>query len=899
MLFFPSHNAVNANPVMCENVKSIEVVLQLTDNEYSEYVGSLANHEDAYWLLDELDDDLLKIVEQRPEDVERICRLNSMAFEQLPEIDMRLRLLGYNFNTRLIAAILRKSVTDAKAIYLAGIEFCRTNKHYEVGKSIAQNVFRLWTLAPIPDDEALFFLMKAKEFYEELGKHEDCVVVLCAAAMRFADAAAFQSAYRALADAQQIALGHKLYRLHVRTLETQATVALMEGDLPYAETEFDRCIELYNEIGEPPAFWLKANAALVKMRQNKYPAARDLYLDLIKNYSATEFTAEHRQAKINLLVCYRELNDSAAIQDLSNQVESDLEILELEQRIEAHLVLAKTYFHIKDFPTACNHLKNACFGIQIEIDQFYRLHYRRGVRERYMARIKCMLANLEPTGQCGEILPALILCCSNALLDWLSTLEWHDRIQQSAEIPIETKEELSKNIEELIQFGTPFLYGFREKYDDPFEFAGANAAKSMGQQVAKAADYSRPWREFNDLATRIREVHELPSPLEDASLQQSLNKIEKLLAQNSSFLFSFVCAEGWVFLFVMGNQFYKSVLDSNHAQQFFLALHEYQRGGIDRGTFKARLSDLQLSLSPVMSKIIKLIEDNSISELVFVSDQITEGIPVLPSLFSSDVLRSRIMTSGFVFRSCPILKEGHDPSFVDGSCVYISNSADDLTLANAEKNLVRNAFGNEKFAEIDLLFENADFSTDPIKSANALHFTSHSVSATAFTDTNFVSTSTDITKKGLWLESAQREAHKLNLSLVVLNGCNTGSTMSWNYFKKFLTHEKVGLSSIFLLNRRCFVAATHWNMPDVMGYAFTSLFFKRLASQPSPIRAWNMVIVELYEMTPELTIKLFEEIPNEVERTKRIAALKQSKTKLPFRDIFYLGVFQQSSLLKA
>jgi hypothetical protein len=47
------------------------------------------------------------------------------------------------------------------------------------------------------------------------------------------------------------------------------------------------------------------------------------------------------------------------------------------------------------------------------------------------------------------------------------------------------------------------------------------------------------------------------------------------------------------------------------------------------------------------------------------------------------------------------------------------------------------------------------------------------------------------------------------------------------------------------------------------------------------------------------TIKLLEDIPNEAERTKRIDVLKQSKAKFPFRDIYYLGVFQQCSLLKA
>ena len=154
---------------MSKKVKSIEEILLLTDKGYAEYIDSLAKEEDVYWVLDELDDWLLKIVEQQPEKVGRICRINSTAFEKLPEKDLRLHLISYNFNTRLIAAICGGKVSEAKDFFRDGIEHCRKHKHYEAGKSICQNVFGIWKLAAMPSDEALHFLMLIKEFYEELS----------------------------------------------------------------------------------------------------------------------------------------------------------------------------------------------------------------------------------------------------------------------------------------------------------------------------------------------------------------------------------------------------------------------------------------------------------------------------------------------------------------------------------------------------------------------------------------------------------------------------------------------------------------------------------------------------------------------------------------------------------
>jgi antirestriction protein len=205
---------------MCKPTKTVDEILSLSDEDYTIYVGNLLK-EDALYKMDELDDELLKTVDKRPVDVERICRINSVVFAKLDKNDVSTLLLAYNFNTLMIAAICQNNISESKSIFLEGIGLCRDNKYYEAGKSLSQNVFRLFTSGQMAHDEAPYFLTKITEFYNALEKHKDTMEALCAAALYFADASAFQSAYRAIHDAQQIALAHKMLHPQIQILETQ------------------------------------------------------------------------------------------------------------------------------------------------------------------------------------------------------------------------------------------------------------------------------------------------------------------------------------------------------------------------------------------------------------------------------------------------------------------------------------------------------------------------------------------------------------------------------------------------------------------------------------------------------------------------------------------------------
>lgn len=879
------------------DIKSIDEIFGLSEEEYRSYLADLLQNEYAIYDIDELDDELLKVIDTHPEAVERICRINHTVFSELLDDDLRISLLAYNYNSLMAAVIRLNNIPEAKSIFRDGIAHCVDNKHYEAGYSISRNLFRIFSFNQFPVDEAPYFLAQVTEFYKALGKHQDIVEVLCAAASYFSEASAFQSAYRALHDAQEIAVLHQLSRCHLQILETQGMVALAEGDLSCADSEFEKCFDFYKELNETPPFNLSANAALVKLRNHDYVSAKNIYKSLLDSINDESDVSQFFLIKINLLVCYRELNDKVAVDELSPQIEHDLELYEIDDRVEARLILAKTYIHFQEISQVANNLKCACIEIQLLIDKYQRLHYRRGVREQYLRRIRPMLMSLEPSGSVDDVLHALVLCSSNALLDWFSVLEWTDLIKQSETVSTAIKEELSTNIEVLIRFGTPFLYGFREKYDDPFELASGNLSEKLGEHVARSLDYSLPWREFNDLVTRICQAYGFPSPCEGATIQHGVEILNQRLATGTAFLFSFACSNGCVFVFIIGGRYFKTSILIDNVRQFYKALYRYQRGETSRGTFHAELIHLQKSLEPTMAMVVNLLESNAISELVLLADHLTEGFPIVPSILASEKLRLRVKELGFVIRTCPAIKEGLADFPVSGPAFLISNSEERLNLAESELAQIKIAFLGQDYFELDLQKEDVDFSRPSLNSAKHLHMVTHSIPANTFKDPFFISTSTDSTKNGVWLESVQREAHKLQFTLVVLNGCNTGTTSNWNYFKRFSTNEKVGLSSAFLLNRRCSVIATQWNEPENVGYIFSTLFYKRLIDQPMAVNAYALALVDLYELTKEDAIALLDKISDEKTRVDQCATLKRAQTDFPFRNHYFLGMFQFYSLL--
>ena len=457
---------------------------------------------------------------------------------------------------------------------------------------------------------------------------------------------------------------------------------------------------------------------------------------------------------------------------------------------------------------------------------------------------------------------------------------------------------LSWKRDELIRFGTPFLYGFREKYDDPFQFSNGQFAEKVGKETARAFDYSLPWQEFNDLAAQICREFAVSLPFESASIQNISSSLLENYANETGFVFSFASKEGCAFFIVAGTQYFRLTISVDALLQYRKALFEYQRANtsVNRIVFQKELGKLAACLHPVALKIQELVETTTLSKLNLVCDFLTEGIPIIPSLIQIDALRLKMKERPFVVKTCQAFCEVQREPLAIGPVVCISNSEDNLEMANSEKAIVKRAFEGWPFFDVDLAHQGVDFSQPPSSTSYVLHLATHSLPANFFTDPFFVSTGAE-KKNSIWLESIQREAHRLQLRLVFLNGCNTGTTANWNYFRAFKTSEKVGLTSAFLLNMRCGVVATQWNETDIVAYTFSLLFYKQLLSELNPERSFTLALIDLFELTKDDSVKLFQHIIEEPIRAARCAAVLSAKTDFPFRNPFCLGMFQFFSLL--
>lgn len=875
----------------------IDRVLSLSSDELTDYLRDLLSSEDAIWQFDDFDDALLKNVEERPEEVDRICTQIAALIAEMPDGEAKLFCKSYGYNTAMAAAFFRQQPSRVDAIFSEGLAYCKEHALYEAGKSLIGNMIHMRKSASLPADEMLSLLRIARDFYVALERHKDAVETLCDAATQFADVQAFQSAYRAIHDAQEIVAANDLPHEQVRVLETNGMVALTEGDLKCAAGEFKKCLGLLDHLGEPASFELRSNNALVELRSERYESAATGFQSLLEDFPDAEHEARRRQLLVNMLVCRRETGDETASMKLVEQIDSVLSEIGTEQRIEAQLVVAKTFVRFDKASLAVVRLQDTCFQIQRLIDPIQRLHYRRGVRENYVDRIRGFLAEVPESGKAEEILPLLALCSSNSLLDWFSALRWYDEVDRNAAIPEQLKAELRECVEDLIRFGAPFLYGFREKYDDPFSMPENVMRDKVGAEMAKAIDYSGPWRRFNTTTDKIRRLVELASPFDAASLEAVVERLWRRLETGSAFLISLVSKEGCQLFLLSDGEYRRLEISWEKLKGSAVALNAYQRNTMSRREFCRTLREFEAENRDVLSAITAFVENDRVAELVVVSDYLTESITLLPAILASDNIRDRIRDRKFVYRTCPALWAEPFHPLEMGPCVFIHNSGQDLELAESEVAMVRRATSGREFTTVDLNLHKLDFADPPLSETSILHLSTQSFPADSFTDPMFVSTASRLQENSLWLESIQREARRLKVNFAFLNGCNTGTTSNWNYFKKFSTNEQVGIASAILLNRKSVVVASRWNVMEMAAYAFSYLLYERLKNERNPTVAFITALVDLYNLSRPQALEIFNAIEDEEARRKRVEALTDSPIEFPFRDPYYLGMFQLQSLL--
>lgn len=430
---------------------------------FEPHFRALAADTESDFELDEIDDALQQATPKS--DDARACAY--LAAEILASAD-RPFFLAYALNTAVGASCMAGDTERARRYLKQLVDLTIETGTDLAALSAAENVRRLLP-GNAKADHVPNILYEVVRLYRHLGMIEKAIENLIIAAYLFADFGAFQPAYHSLGEAEDLARDNKLLQEYSDVVSATYSVCLSEGDHAYAEIMWPTLKQKYVELGKPVPKHLAANRATLLFQTGDHLAAREAFEEVLADIEpGDEFDEERSKILINLSACLRELGEHAlsdARMAAARRLLSTFEDVDPEHPLEAELIAARNAVAKGDLVEAASCLNRAAKSLDAGVGLVEKLHYRRGLRERYVPRIERLLASLAVTGRAADVIPVIAATRANRVSDWLYFLEWAEML--AAKLSPEEKEELDLLVDHLAQHGSPHLFGYLEKYDDP------------------------------------------------------------------------------------------------------------------------------------------------------------------------------------------------------------------------------------------------------------------------------------------------------------------------------------------------------------------------------------------------------------------------------------------------
>ena len=876
-------------------------------DKYKESIYELTESQDTYDILDRLDDMLIKYSKKAPEKVIKACEINLKVYE-----NRYIKMYGYTFNTILAAYTQLRDSSNILEIFKQSIEYVIDNNLVLVGESIVKNIWLAVERKCFNKDEYLELLNVEVSFFRHFKKFDECIDRMLKAANIFLSVGAFQSAYRILSEAKAVALENKLINRQTEILENVALVAFFENDFNYAEIYFKKAIELFKFLKKDIPKTLLFNLATAKMNINKNSEAMRLFRYLYKSNMIS--MGLNLKCLLNMAICERKSgNLKEAVIYINNVLESFQEIESLEEKIELCLTAAKIFQLSNQHIKSIQYTKKAVYIIEEQLNEYSRLHYRRGIRENYIKRFRDIIVNFPSNGDIDTILEVIIFTKLNIYSDWFSFLNWYERVLERMDLPEVIKDEITENLQKLMNFGAPVLYGFREKYDDPFE------TPLNTHSFLKEAAYHIPWQNLNLTIKKVLKHTKMNTPYQDSKVDVLAEIVRKKLSDKSYLLF-FYTTKDYIYIIRLFEQKYimykfssKIVLD------FTDKLEDYRNKKLGFDKFVRQLNKFTKFLDDNLKEIFKDILDCKPKKIIILNNQFTISIPIIGCLISNDDTRDFLKKEVEIL-CCPVLFPSLNKEILYNNFVGIVQDNSDLQLAESE---IKNIMNILKPSNPDILYID---NTDPddykrtlkksddfirtlknaqkksedliqtIKKADIIHFSTHGTPIGNFTDPSFASIPGTMSDNNLSFDMIQSHIWTFKYNSVFLNICDSHDIANHNLFKFFDTNEMISYSSTFLLNRKSSIISTLWSVKDILSFFYSYLYYKNLALGLKPSYAYLKATIGLYELNKNECLNILDSIENEILRNKKKNIMKNCPAH-PFRNIYSYGAYTISGLL--
>lgn len=835
---------------------------------FEPHIRALLADTESDFELDEIDDALQQATPKS--DDARVCAY--LAAEILSSAD-RPWSLAYALNTAVGASCMAGDTERARRYLKQLVDLTIEAGTDLAALSAAENVRRLLP-GNAKADHVPNILYEVVRLYRHLGKFEKAIENLIIAAYLFADFGAFQPAYHSLGEAEDLARDNKLLQEYADVVSATYAVCMLEGDHAYAERMWPTLKQKYVELGKPVPTHLAANRATLLFQTGDHVAAREALEEALADIeSGDEFDEVRSRILINLSACLRELGEhelSDARMAAARQLLSTFEDVDPEHPLEAELIAAKNAVVKGDLVEAASCLNRAAKSLDAGVGLVEKLHYRRGLRERYVSRVERLLASLATTGRAADVIPVVAATRANRVSDWLYFLEWAEML--TTKLSPEEKEELDHLVDHLAQHGSPHLFGYLEKHDDPMS----------------AMPKPDPWRDIAEYADKTSARHGVRRPFQNATAARIAETIVERLDEGYAILVNMVGADHKMLLLI-GDRYVLCDLPQAETRAFFEALLRHRQEpdqakalGLAVGAYQAALLR---SLAPVLSELAV----ESCKGVIFIPDG-WNLTPINLVMIGDPKIRARMAAGEFEVRTCIALYPAKRQVVAPESCLGIIESDSGLRYDRADVEGFFKGVGATR-----RLLEEPTWNefTEAMASTDALILSHHGASVGLFRDPFFADMAGPYGKSAMNLMSLQGAAFRWPHRLAVLGTCHSGGLVNRNYQAQFSSHDLMGFPTVFLLNGRSEVLAASWAIIDRFNLLFTTLFVPSL-QKAHPSLAASTALASLIELPkeelPDLVHRAF---PTEVLKTSVLLEQIDNLRRQPF----CYGAYQTYTLL--
>lgn len=722
-------------------------------------------------------------------------------------------------------------------------------------------------------DYLMHLLADMRRFYVHFGATDLAISSTLTVAKLLADYGAFQSAYRALADAEGLARKHHRAKLLAEVLTVTASTALLDKDSAFCVKVGSIAKELYSELGEGIPFSLIANLATASMREGDHATALVGYQECLRA------GGPEVPLLTNISACLRQMGDldgadeqMRAARAYAMREETD----EPERYVELELVAAANAIAAGRLSKVTECLSDAVAFLDLVLSTVDKLHYRRAVRERYIGRIETMMGKLPVQGAADDVIDIVASTRSNQLTDWLHILDWADEL--SIQLTHEERAALTESLSRLANFGAPYLQGYLEKYNDP-----------LAQEIMPD-----PWREFSELAKQLAERHSFRHALATSCIANAANLIHRRLADGYALLFV-LTAGGDKALLLVGDQYHFCNLPTDQTAAFGQSLHAHRDNTTTPQKFNEVLSQYQSALLSSFDSVLPLLVADECRGLILFPDRL-DLLPANLLAYGHPPLRKRMASGEFEIRTCVAIYPCKSGATLATKPLALLEEPTNLQLPKAQFDSFCTVLGlpgqvlvNATSAQLAAAMEDTD----------TLILAQHGMPIGMFSDPAFANTQGAM-HTGIYFDTIQRSAYRWPHRLVMLSACHSGGLISRNAQRDFESHELAGYTSIFLTNRQSVATGAAWATLDRFDYLLSTRFAIELAHGTEPSRAFSIALGDLVTMPATDAMRLFEHIADPALKDKMSVANSEkavAQLDLMKQQPFCYGAYQLVTLL--